>query len=442
MQTRTDAATAPRPQRDATQSVQDAVRPAPMQGEPTSRLGAVLRELRQRARMTQEQLAGLSTISIRAIRDLEQGRVATPRQDTIRLLTNALRLGPAARTRLEQAACPDATTEAGADAPPPALRRLLGRDGELRASVELLGSGATRVLQVTGLPGVGKTRLAQQIATAVCDEHGFDVVWAGIDAGTDALHTPIGELVAQGVADGALASSAGAIAALINDRPTLLVLDGDDAGRCAPTELAALLAACPNLAILVTARACVEVPGAARVTLTGLATGTGDDAALELMIVAARCACPGLALGPDVQAWLAQTCRDLDGVPQAIEQAAGWLALSSPRRVCAAVADNPLSVVGDRFAEQLRAELPPRRSRLGSALETLAGLPDGWTLYTAADALDASFADTAHTIRDLLQQGFVRRHPGAAAEDPDLFAILNLVRHAIHIATLRIAEIA
>ena len=46
--------------------------------------GEVLRAARIRAGMTQEQLAGLSTVSVRAIRDLEQGRVANPRRATVR----------------------------------------------------------------------------------------------------------------------------------------------------------------------------------------------------------------------------------------------------------------------------------------------------------------------------------------------------------------------
>lgn len=55
-------------------------------------LGAALRAQRVAAGLTQEQLAGLSGLSVRAIGDLERGRVSKPRRESIQLLTEALRL--------------------------------------------------------------------------------------------------------------------------------------------------------------------------------------------------------------------------------------------------------------------------------------------------------------------------------------------------------------
>ncbi|MDH2427974.1 helix-turn-helix transcriptional regulator [Sphaerisporangium sp. TRM90804] len=64
----------------------------------------LLRYFRTRAGITQQQLADLSTISTRAIRDLERGRAERPRGDTIRLLADALRIHGRDRTVFESSA--------------------------------------------------------------------------------------------------------------------------------------------------------------------------------------------------------------------------------------------------------------------------------------------------------------------------------------------------
>ncbi|MFB9347507.1 MULTISPECIES: helix-turn-helix domain-containing protein [Streptomyces] len=56
------------------------------------KFGVLLRELRHRTGLTQKELADLAGLSIRAVRDLERGRVSRPRKETVRLLADALRL--------------------------------------------------------------------------------------------------------------------------------------------------------------------------------------------------------------------------------------------------------------------------------------------------------------------------------------------------------------
>nr|WP_311722984.1 helix-turn-helix transcriptional regulator [Streptomyces sp. DSM 41529] len=63
--------------------------------------GDVLREYRISCGMTQQELADFSTLSVRAIRDLERGKVARPRKETLRLLVNALDLPADDRERFE-----------------------------------------------------------------------------------------------------------------------------------------------------------------------------------------------------------------------------------------------------------------------------------------------------------------------------------------------------
>lgn len=72
----------------------------------TSKFGSLLQFHRLRAGLTQQQLADFSALSVRAIRDLEHGRVERPRQDTVRLLADALRLSADSRAVFLDAARP------------------------------------------------------------------------------------------------------------------------------------------------------------------------------------------------------------------------------------------------------------------------------------------------------------------------------------------------
>ena len=82
--------------------------------------GGLLRELRAVAGLTQEELAGAAGVSVRSVRELERGRVATPQKETVRLLAGALGLTGPARTEFEAVA---RSRPAAGGAAVPALRR-------------------------------------------------------------------------------------------------------------------------------------------------------------------------------------------------------------------------------------------------------------------------------------------------------------------------------
>lgn len=147
--------------------------------------GRLVRGHRDRIGLTQRELADLSTISVRAIRDLEQGRATRPRHATVRLIADGLRLGPRARADLEAAARQGRygwALKAGYDAtpmvPPAALDVLMGRESEAAALTAELASGTERLVNVMGLSGVGKTRLALEVAARLHSGSGFPVLWA------------------------------------------------------------------------------------------------------------------------------------------------------------------------------------------------------------------------------------------------------------------------
>jgi len=213
---------------------------------------------------------------------------------------------------------------------------LLGRDDDVRAVVDELTRH--RLVTILGAGGLGKTRLAHEVARTVADG-----TTAGLPAG---LSVAVAELagvrtdddVALAVADGLGVPASGTarladrlLAGDVHDRlverarsgPTLLVLDNcehvpDGAARWADT----LLSAAPGLRILTTSRAPLRVPAEQVYPLAPLTSApgaAGHGPAVELFRQRALAARPGARLPDEV---VARLCDRLDGLPLAIELAA------------------------------------------------------------------------------------------------------------------------
>jgi transcriptional regulator with XRE-family HTH domain len=138
--------------------------------------GALLRRFRLSASLSQAVLAERAHVSTNAIAALERGRRGVPRPATVLLLADALRLGPADRAALIDAAgrqragvAPPGTS--GLPPIPTSLTSFVGRDQELAAVQQLLAG--TRVLTLSGVGGMGKTRLALKAARHVAGEVAF-----------------------------------------------------------------------------------------------------------------------------------------------------------------------------------------------------------------------------------------------------------------------------
>src|SRR5215475_2737044 len=179
------------------------------------RFATVLRELRLSAGLTQRELGQRAALSERAIRELERGKVARPRQDTIEVLAVALGLDGVARALFA-----DTARRRGGSRPWwVAQRALIGREADVVDVAGLLAEGSPLVTLV-GVAGVGKTALAMAVAAQVALGYPGGVAFVPVVdaiAASDLAHT-----VAKSVG----ADRAESLEETLAGRRALVVLDG------------------------------------------------------------------------------------------------------------------------------------------------------------------------------------------------------------------------
>lgn len=232
---------------------------------------------------------------------------------------------------------------------PVSLSSLVGRQQDIIAIREQLGRADLRLLTVTGSAGVGKTRLALAVAAALHER--YDHVWLVELAG---LNEP--DLVSH-----AVASVAGVRE--VPDRPLLVALvDSLGAGQqllvldncehlIGPVAQMAehLLRHCPRLTIIVTSRQRVGIQGEmlwrtspltvpASVYPASVEQQLTSDA-VQLFAQRAAAAVPGFEITSHSASTVAHICRQLDGIPLAIELAARWVSALSLEEIASRLED-------------------------------------------------------------------------------------------------------
>ena len=221
---------------------------------------------------------------------------------------------------------------------PASLPPIIGRERELEEVLTLLANG--RTITLTGPGGTGKTRLALEVGRRIGPSYG------GGGWFLDLSSTHAADLVLPAIAalldvdvppDG---SAVEAIARALADKPTLLILDNLEQILDAAADLAALQEAAPDLTLLMTSRAPLQLPrewvyAVPQLGLPDLHSLPAPSALLEnpavrLFVTRAQQAKPDFQLIDGNARVVAEICHRLDGLPLAIEIAAARVRLLPP----------------------------------------------------------------------------------------------------------------
>ena len=158
---------------------------------------------------------------------------------------------------------------AGVPVPPTPL---LGRDGELEAAAALIRSPGVRLVTLTGPGGIGKTRLALELARRLAPEFADGAAVVPLAAVGDPGHVLPALAGALGLADGADGSVFDGLAGALADRSLLLVVDNFEQVLEAAPDIGRLLAAAPSITLVVTSRAVLRIAGEHELAVPPLAT--------------------------------------------------------------------------------------------------------------------------------------------------------------------------
>jgi predicted ATPase/transcriptional regulator with XRE-family HTH domain len=324
--------------------------------------GALLRQFRLDAAITQQDLAERATVSVEAISALERGARARPHRDTIALLGHALDLSPERMALLQDAAVPahPPRRRDRSDAVNPSVLRIVS-PGALATPTQNLPQQLTsfvgrqqeggeiaallrekRLVTVVGAGGVGKTRIAVQIGNELLKGY-RDGVWL-VDLAPLADQTLVPSAVLTALH---LPSTTGTaldvVVAYLKARRLLLILDNCEHVIAPARELAtAIVQSCPFVRILATSRAAFEVPAEQVYRLPSLAVprsasvssqGALSYAAVVLFVDRARAVDAGFELNAGNALDVVEICRRLDGIPLAIELAAARVNVLAPRQI-------------------------------------------------------------------------------------------------------------
>lgn len=359
------------------------------------------------------------------------------REDLAHLLTE--RFESMARSDVDRAmpAEPTATL-------PVPVTRLIGREQDAEQILELLSWADVRLVTMTGVGGIGKSRLALEVARRR-QAGGMRVFFVDLTPVTDPDEAP--RAIASALAvpdDGARPLMDGIAERLGEAGNALLVLDNFEQIVEAGHHVGELLARCPEAKVLVASRILLDIRGEHHWDVTPLPhPADGDERqvevmadcpAVELFVDRAQGADPRFALSDDNVDEVSELCGRLEGIPLALELTAAYVRFLPPAAM--------LERFDHRLDLEAHADHPDRQRTLRNTIEWSYGLLDeaerelfarlavftgGWDLRAAQSICGQDCrADVLQTLSNLVDKSLVSIVDSRGAEPR--FKMLETVR--------------
>jgi predicted ATPase/DNA-binding XRE family transcriptional regulator len=402
--------------------------------------------------MTQSEVAARVPCAVVTVRKIEADE-RRPSQLVATRLAEALELDDiatsqfvtASRTAFSPALAPaDDARSGGPQSAPAPTTAIIGREGELADLVDRLApaGGPARLLTITGPPGVGKTRLAIELAHRIETKLDLRVAW--VDLAGVAEPSMMATAIARAVTPPGLHGIAGLdrlAVGQLQQRPTVLMLDNCEHLLDGVDCVTSLLTACPALVVVATSRARLDLHGEHEMTLAPLPTSTEDGKpgpAISLFTARAREVGCLEALEDDP---IVRSIVDrLGGFPLAIELAALRLREHRLDELVSRLASG-LDVLGanrrgvrlrhasidDAVAWSVSLLEPPERS----VLEALAVFPRGSDTETVAHVADLPTSSVVAALWSLVDAALVARPPRHTEADARFVPYVIVSEHVV-----------
>jgi predicted ATPase len=341
---------------------------------------------------------------------------------------------------------PSASLQPRAAAPPTPQTAIVGREDEIATVVALVGEPDVHLVNLIGPGGIGKTRLALEVARQ-CEASGNldGVAFVDLAPVHNAALWPDVVAAALGIRPEGTRQVVHLLIDRLQGERRLLLLDNFEQLVSAADQLSELLAGCPDLTVLVTSRIVLHLRGEREVALAPLATpaddaetdleSIGQSAAVQLLVSRAQEVRSSFGLTATNAAAVAELSRRLDGIPLALELAGAQLRLLPPAALLRRLGDS-LDLAGSTVdapdrQRTLRATIEWSYSLLGKAERSLFArlsvFSGAWTI-DAAEAVGISDGDldVFDSLSSLVAQSLVR------TDEPDpsglRFRMLDAIR--------------